>query len=133
MRRRIQTLTPIINPLCASVRLSTNAPSATGDAAEPLQMQLNVEHTSVLTVAMSAGRRDGITLTEHSTDPTNTRDLTANEMGVHMLPSAERSTIALSATVTNRSKTVLYSQISLFLLKWVKKNIVIDKLGYITF
>ncbi len=66
-----------------------------GDAAEPLQMQLAVEHTSVLTVAMSAGRRDGITLTEHSTDPTNTRDLTANEMGVHMLPSAERNTIAL--------------------------------------
>ncbi len=55
-----------------------------GDAAEPLQMQLVEEHTSVLAVAMSAGWRDGITLTEHST-----RDLTANEMCAHMLPSAE--------------------------------------------
>lgn len=35
-----------------------------GDAAGPLQMQLAVEHTRVPAVAMSAGWRDGITLTE---------------------------------------------------------------------
>lgn len=62
---------------CASVHECTERD---GDAAEPLQMQLVVEHASVLEVAMSAGWRDEITLTEHSTDPTNTRDLTVFEM-----------------------------------------------------